>query len=186
VLAPLPSTGRTSPPNRFLAKIGQVTFAPITGATVIRVLLLFFPMCGRSYFIFGSASFSYASSRSWSPSYATSSSVRGPTPRYSEVGGSSPPGPPFKSPVNTRLFSLFPFRGISLKTPICQLFANFRIARMTLHRGRYEATNSHNHAERARSSEITPPEEQKPAEGLQAETESVVLETMYPFVDSGV
>ena len=32
------------------------------------------------------------------------------------------PGPPFKSPVNTRLFSLFPFRGISLKKSICQLF----------------------------------------------------------------
>ena len=35
------------------------------------------------------------------------------------------PGPPFKSPVNTWRFSLFPFRGISLKKPICQLFANF-------------------------------------------------------------
>src|SRR5216684_1545372 len=38
------------------------------------------------------------------------------------------PGPPFKSPVNTRLFSLFPFRGISLKRAICQLFANLRLA----------------------------------------------------------
>ena len=62
------------------------------------------------------------------------------------------------------------------------------IARMTLHSGHDEATynNSRNHAERARSSEITPREEQKPAEGLQAETESVVLETMYPLVDPGV
>jgi len=31
------------------------------------------------------------------------------------------PGPPFKSPVNTRLFSLFPFRGIYLTI----LFANY-------------------------------------------------------------
>ena len=45
------------------------------------------------------------------------------------------PGPPFKSPVNTRLFSLFPFRAISLKKPICQLFANFRIGRMAPLRG---------------------------------------------------
>src|SRR5712671_187803 len=45
------------------------------------------------------------------------------------------PGPPFKSPVNTRRFSLFPFRGISLKKPICQLFANLRIGRMALHSG---------------------------------------------------
>src|ERR1700730_19469340 len=40
------------------------------------------------------------------------------------------PGPPFKSPVNPRLFSLFPFRGISLKKPFCQPFVNFRIGRM--------------------------------------------------------
>ena len=46
------------------------------------------------------------------------------------------PGPPFKSPVNTRPFSLFPFRGISLKKPICQLFTNFTIGRMALHSGR--------------------------------------------------
>src|SRR5450755_995663 len=46
------------------------------------------------------------------------------------------PGPPFKAPINTRLFSLFPFRGISLKKPICQLFANFRIGRTALHSGR--------------------------------------------------
>jgi hypothetical protein len=43
------------------------------------------------------------------------------------------PGPPSKSPVNMRVFSLFPFGGISLKKPICQLFANFRIGRMALH-----------------------------------------------------
>src|SRR6266566_5983224 len=35
------------------------------------------------------------------------------------------PGPPFKSPVNTRLFSLFPFPGISLTKLICQPFVNF-------------------------------------------------------------
>src|SRR5216684_4048088 len=46
------------------------------------------------------------------------------------------PGPPFKSSVNTRLFSLFPSREISLKNPTCQLFANFRIGRMALHSGR--------------------------------------------------
>ncbi len=46
------------------------------------------------------------------------------------------PGPPFKSPVNMRLFSLFPFRGISLKKPICQLFANFRIGRTALKGGK--------------------------------------------------
>jgi hypothetical protein len=37
------------------------------------------------------------------------------------------PGPPFKSPVNTRLFSLFPFSGISLKKPFCQKFAKNRL-----------------------------------------------------------
>src|SRR6267142_3326195 len=41
------------------------------------------------------------------------------------------PGPPFKSPVNTRQFSLFPFPWIFLKKPICQLFANFRIGQRT-------------------------------------------------------
>src|ERR1700687_5881411 len=45
------------------------------------------------------------------------------------------PGPPSKSLVNTRLFSLFPSWGILLKKPICQLFANFRIDRMALHSG---------------------------------------------------
>jgi hypothetical protein len=45
------------------------------------------------------------------------------------------PDPPFKSPVNTRRFSLFPFWGISLKKPICQLFANFTIGRTALHSG---------------------------------------------------
>jgi len=33
------------------------------------------------------------------------------------------PGPPFKSPINTRLFSLFPFREISLERAIFQKFA---------------------------------------------------------------
>ena len=45
------------------------------------------------------------------------------------------PGPPFKSPINTRRFSLFPSWEILLKKPICQLFANFRIGRMALHSG---------------------------------------------------
>src|SRR5258707_14867794 len=45
------------------------------------------------------------------------------------------PGPPFKSPVNTRLFSLFPFSGISLKKPFCQPFVNFTIGRMAVHSG---------------------------------------------------
>jgi hypothetical protein len=49
---------------------------------------------------------------------------------------------------------------------------------MALHSGHYRQPNSRKHAERARSSEITPREEQKPAEGLQAETEFVVVETM--------
>jgi hypothetical protein len=35
------------------------------------------------------------------------------------------PGPPFKSPINTRLFSLFPFPGNSLTKLICQPFVNF-------------------------------------------------------------
>jgi len=46
------------------------------------------------------------------------------------------PGPPFKSPVNTRLFSLFPFRETSLKKPICQPFVNFTIGRVALHSAR--------------------------------------------------
>ena len=40
------------------------------------------------------------------------------------------PGPPFKSPVNTRLLSLFPFSGLPLKKPFCQPFVNFTIGRM--------------------------------------------------------
>ncbi len=44
----------------------------------------------------------------------------------------------------------------------------------------------HGHPALAWSPEIARPEEQKPTGGLQAETESVALETMYPFVDSGV
>src|SRR5467141_3863500 len=39
------------------------------------------------------------------------------------------PGPPFKSSINTRLFSLFPFSGISLKKPFCQPFVNFTFGR---------------------------------------------------------
>src|SRR4029077_18792128 len=45
------------------------------------------------------------------------------------------PGPPFKSPINTKLFSLFPFSGISLKKPFCQPFVNFTIGRMAVHSG---------------------------------------------------
>src|SRR5260370_18775336 len=45
------------------------------------------------------------------------------------------PGPPFKSPINTRRFSLFPFSGLSLKKPFCQPFVNFTIGRMALHSG---------------------------------------------------
>ena len=37
------------------------------------------------------------------------------------------PGPPFKSSVNTRLFSLFPFRGISLKNPFCPNLPKVRL-----------------------------------------------------------
>jgi hypothetical protein len=39
-------------------------------------------------------------------------------------------GPPFNSPVNTRLFSLFPFPGISPEKPICQPFVNLPGKRM--------------------------------------------------------
>ena len=46
------------------------------------------------------------------------------------------PGPPFKSPVNTRLFPLFAFSGLSLKKPFCQPFVNFTIGRMALYSGR--------------------------------------------------
>src|SRR6266403_556641 len=45
------------------------------------------------------------------------------------------PGPPFKSPVNTRRFSLFPFSGISLTKPFCQPFVNFTIGWMAVHSG---------------------------------------------------
>ena len=44
------------------------------------------------------------------------------------------PGPPFKS-VNTRLFSLFPFSGTSLRKPFCQPFVNFTFGQMALHSG---------------------------------------------------
>jgi len=37
------------------------------------------------------------------------------------------PGPPFKSPVNTRLFSLFPFRGISPKNHFAKNLRKVRV-----------------------------------------------------------
>src|ERR1700676_4409391 len=46
------------------------------------------------------------------------------------------PGPPFKSPVNTRRFSLSPLSGLSLKKPFCQPFVNFTIGRMAVNSGR--------------------------------------------------
>src|ERR1700687_5399135 len=55
-------------------------------------------------------------------------------PDKGEVGGSSPPRPTIT--INSKYGAIltFPFRGLSLKKPICQLFANFRIGRMALHR----------------------------------------------------
>src|SRR5258708_29957992 len=50
------------------------------------------------------------------------------------------PGPPSKSPVNTRLFSLFPFSGDHPQKPFCQPFVNFTISQMPLHSRRSEAT----------------------------------------------
>src|SRR5216684_1040287 len=52
------------------------------------------------------------------------------------------PGPPFKSSVNTRLFSLFSFSGISLKKPFCQPFVNFTISRILLRPRRSGQRNS--------------------------------------------
>src|SRR5580692_10513197 len=46
------------------------------------------------------------------------------------------PGPPFKSPINTRLFSLFPFPGTSSTKPICQSFVNLSGNRTPLHPNR--------------------------------------------------
>ena len=46
-------------------------------------------------------------------------------PDKGEVGGSSPPRPTIKSPINTRLFSLFPSWGLLRKSnlpKICQKF----------------------------------------------------------------
>ena len=40
------------------------------------------------------------------------------------------PGPPFKSPVDTRLFSLFGVQRIFLQKPICQPFVNFPNSRI--------------------------------------------------------
>ncbi len=39
------------------------------------------------------------------------------------------------TPVNMRLFSLFPFSRNISKRAICQLFASFRFGRMALHSG---------------------------------------------------
>ena len=87
------------------------------------------------------------------------------------------PGPPFKSPINTRLFSLFPFRGSPPENRFVNHLSTLRLAGWPYTQGVPRQRSSHNHAARARSSEITRPEEQKPSEGLQAETESVVLQT---------
>src|ERR1700688_2898756 len=46
------------------------------------------------------------------------------------------PGPPFKSAVNTRLFSLFPFSELPLKKPFCQKFAKNRLGFGGNHPGR--------------------------------------------------
>jgi len=83
-------------------------------------------------------------SRGWQPAFGVCCSVRSPVMHsLSQICLHEPAvnrGRGFKNilsprPVNTRLFSLFPFGGISLKKPICQLFANFRIGRMALHSG---------------------------------------------------
>ena len=50
------------------------------------------------------------------------------------------PGPPFKSSVNTRLFSLFTFLGIFLKNPFCQPFVNFTFSRVSLHSRQSDAS----------------------------------------------
>src|ERR1700722_17188995 len=42
------------------------------------------------------------------------------------------------SPINTRLFSLFPFSGISLKKPFCQPFVNFTIGGLQYTQGRQD------------------------------------------------
>ena len=49
------------------------------------------------------------------------------------------PGPPFKSPVDTRLFSLFPFRGLLIKKGFCQKFAKSRVGRRSRNPGRSDA-----------------------------------------------
>jgi hypothetical protein len=54
-------------------------------------------------------------------------------PDKGEVGGSSPPRPTIQITSKYAAILTFPFRGISLKKPICQLFANFTIGRMALH-----------------------------------------------------
>jgi hypothetical protein len=71
------------------------------------------------------------------------------------------PGPPSKSPVNTRLFSLFPFPGIFVKNHFVNRLSTSGLAGCHYARGVPRPCNSHNQAARVRSSEITRPEEQK-------------------------
>ena len=52
-------------------------------------------------------------------------------PDKGEVGGSSPPRPTIQIASKYAAILTFPLSGISVKKPICQLFANFRIGRMT-------------------------------------------------------
>jgi hypothetical protein len=89
------------------------------------------------------------------------------------------PGPPFKSHLSS-------FRGSPSKNRFVNRLSTLRLAGSHCTQGVPRQPNPRNHAARALSSEITRPDEQKPAGGLQAETEFVVLETMYPFVDSVV
>jgi hypothetical protein len=89
------------------------------------------------------------------------------------------PGPPFKSAVNTRLFSLFPFSWISLKKPFCHKFAKNRLSFGGNHPGRSPEAQ----AVWTSCVSLVPgnysTRRAKAYRGLQAETESVVLETMY-------
>ena len=75
------------------------------------------------------------------------------------------PGPPSKSPVNTRRFSLFPSRRRSLKNRFVNRLSTSRLAGCHCTQGVPRQSDSGNHAARARSSEITRPEEQKRTEG---------------------
>ena len=69
------------------------------------------------------------------------------------------PGSPFKSSVNTRRFSLFPFPGISPKNRFVNRLSTSRLAGCHCTQGVARQRNSRNHAARARSSEITRPAE---------------------------